>query len=314
MGACSINPPIAISEYSALRNDAVSLAVPFYPQTENHCGPAALATVISAAGSDVTPDQLSPQVYLPQREGSLQIELIAATRTFNLIPFVLPPEVPALLAEVETGRPVLLLQNLGTRSVPLWHYSVLIGYDKQRNSVQVHSGEQQGLWLPAPEFLRSWDWGGRWAMLALPPGQLPVAVADRAVSPTMRAIADFEAVAGAKAATPAWLSAAERWPDEPAPKLALGNYAYQQGRHEEALSWYRRGLLSSPGNPGLTNNLASLLGKLGCPRVGEAIMAPLAQKLEAGSPWAPVIKSTLEELAARPGKDAASCRELVHLR
>ena len=32
---------------------------PFYPQTEYHCGPAALATVLRFRGADVTPEALA---------------------------------------------------------------------------------------------------------------------------------------------------------------------------------------------------------------------------------------------------------------
>ena len=35
--------------------------VPFYPQKEYQCGPAALATALAASGVEVTPDELVPQ-------------------------------------------------------------------------------------------------------------------------------------------------------------------------------------------------------------------------------------------------------------
>ncbi|MET0987939.1 MAG: hypothetical protein ABW034_21275, partial [Steroidobacteraceae bacterium] len=60
--------------------------VPFFPQAEYQCGPAALATVLEAAGVATTPDALVPIVYLPARKGTLQTELVAATRRFDRIP------------------------------------------------------------------------------------------------------------------------------------------------------------------------------------------------------------------------------------
>jgi hypothetical protein len=59
--------------------------VPFFPQTEYQCGPAALATVLAASGAKVTPDELVPQVYLPERKGSLQVEMLAAARRHGLV-------------------------------------------------------------------------------------------------------------------------------------------------------------------------------------------------------------------------------------
>src|SRR5262249_33165121 len=40
--------------------------VPFFPQSDYQCGPAALATVMVAAGVKVTPEELVPEVYLPE--------------------------------------------------------------------------------------------------------------------------------------------------------------------------------------------------------------------------------------------------------
>ena len=34
-------------------------------------------------------------------------------------------------------------------------------------------GTDRGLAMGAPKFMRTWDWGGRWAMVALRPGELP---------------------------------------------------------------------------------------------------------------------------------------------
>ena len=59
--------------------------VPFFPQTEYQCGPAALATALAAAGVKVTPEDLVSQVYLPERKGSLQIEMLAAARRHGLV-------------------------------------------------------------------------------------------------------------------------------------------------------------------------------------------------------------------------------------
>lgn len=82
--------------------------VPFFPQDEFQCGPAALATVLVDSGVAVTPDELTDKVYLPEREGSLQLELIAASRRYERLPYVLDGTLAAILAELAAGRPVLV--------------------------------------------------------------------------------------------------------------------------------------------------------------------------------------------------------------
>lgn len=303
-GGCAVNPPLDLSEAGQTASAAILLDVPFHPQEENQCGPAALATVLAAAGVGTTPERLSPGLYLPAREGSLQIELQGATRREGRIPYLLDPEPRSLLAELEAGRPVLVLQNLRTPGFPAWHYAVLIGFDVARNELRLNSGPQAAMAMAAPRFLRTWDWGGRWAMVALRPGELP-SVPNPARY--LAAVADFEAVAGSEAALPAWQIAAQRWPEDPGPALALGNAAHGRGDLAEATRHFRAGLELDPAHPVLANNLASVLGEAGCPRSGEAVLRLVAGTLDEDSAWRPALQETLAELAARTGGDPAYC-------
>jgi hypothetical protein len=80
-------------------------AVPFFPQTEYQCGPAALATVLRHAGADVDAEALVREVYAPALRGSLQPELLGATRRHGFIPYVIEPDAGALVAELAARRP-----------------------------------------------------------------------------------------------------------------------------------------------------------------------------------------------------------------
>jgi hypothetical protein len=316
LSGCAINPALELSEVPGNAPEAVVLQAPFFPQAENQCGPAALATVLVASGVDIGPEQLAPQVFLPTREGSLQLELVAATRRTGRVAFLPGPRVEFLLAELAAGRPVLVLQNLGTRSIPVWHYAVLVGYDRSRNAFQLNSGEDRGRWMPAPKLLRTWDWGGRWALVPLPPGDLPArtgypAESSSEVDRFLQSVADFEAIAGAAAALPSWQAAARQWPDRPGPALALGNHAYHEARLPEAARWYARGLENDPFNPALANNLATVLGEAGCARQGEAVLLPVARQVDPESVWAAAVAATLEELAVQRGADPAFCEDLA---
>ncbi len=91
------------------------------------------------SGVSTNPDQLTPIVYTPSIKGSLQPAMIAATRRQARLAYVIssPQE---MLQEVAAGHPVIVLQNLGLSWAPVWHYSVVIGYDLDTNSVLLHSG------------------------------------------------------------------------------------------------------------------------------------------------------------------------------
>ena len=84
---------------------------PFFPQEEYQCGPAALATLLSSSGRSVRPEELVARVYVPGKRGSFQSELLAATRSYERMPYVIPPELPALLAELADGRIVLVFSK-----------------------------------------------------------------------------------------------------------------------------------------------------------------------------------------------------------
>ena len=308
LGACSINPPLDLSEIAAGGTPPVASSIPFYPQTEFQCGPAALAAVLAAAGVQTSPDILSPQIYLPQRQGSLQVELLAAARRAGRIPYVIEDDPQLLIAQIEAGRPVLVLQNLLTRHFPNWHYAVLVGFDPSRNRVTLNSGTRQGVEMKAAKFLRTWDWGGRWAMVTLRPGELPAMPQAQAYA---EAVADFEAVAGLTAAVPAWQAAVRRWPLDSHPHLALGNQAYARGDLAGSVTHYRRGLALDSENPALRNNLASVLGELGCARIGEAVLGAAADGPANDAHWQSLIAETRSELTARQGQDPDSCAALV---
>ena len=304
LSACSLNPQLDLAVTLPGAAPVRLETVPFYPQLDYQCGPAALAGVLGAVGATTDPAALVPQVYLPGRQGSLQAELLAAVRRAGLIPYLTEREPAALFAELQAGRPVLIFQNLATPDFPAWHYSVLTGFDIAANRVYLNTGDKRGLAVAAPEFLRTWDWGGRWAMVVLSPGQMPARVD---LPRYTEALITFEAVAGPEAAGPAWRAAMERWPQAPGPYLALGNRAYLAGDLQIAADYYGRGLRRNGSDPALGNNLASVLGELGCAGAGIALLEPIHAALPADSNWRPVTAATLAELAAMEPGDSARC-------
>lgn len=305
---CSLNPALRVSEALPGEDALVLDEVPFYPQTQYHCGPAALAGILGASGVTVSPQALAPQVYLPGRHGSLQLELVAATRRAGRIPYVVEETPEALFDELRAGRPVLVLQNLLVRSVPKWHYAVVVGVDPARNRIVLNSGTRKGLRVAAPKFLRTWDWAGRWGLLALRPGELP----ERAEPARyLASVADFEAVAGAAAATPAYQAALRRWPQDPRTHLALGNQAYAAGDRIPAARHYREGLRLAPADPVLGNNYATVLGELGCRRQAREALQVARTAVAADSPWNQTLAQTLRELdGAAPQPRPELCAQL----
>lgn len=308
---CSVMPRADLELAASGPEPVVLESVPFYPQTEYQCGPAALAGLLGSSGVTTSPEALSPQVFLPERQGSLQVELMAATRRAGRIPYPLPGELEALANELQSNRPVLVLQNLRTRSFPVWHYAVLVGMDPGANRVYLNSGTAEQKSMRARTFMRTWNWAERWAMVALKPGELPATPEPLTY---YQAAASFASVANASDAEQAWQAAAARWPDDHRPEVALGNLAFGQDDFENAVRHYTRGLKLNPDNAVLENNLAEATAAAGCPAAAEQRLARFLEQLEPASPWKGQLQETLAELQARPTRtpaDNKTCQNLA---
>lgn len=236
--------------------------VPFFPQEAFQCGPAALAGVLNWSGVTTTPDDLSPYLYIPEREGTLQPELLAQSRRLGRIPYVIPPHPDALRAELAERHPVLVLQNNGVSWLPVWHYAVVVGVegDAGNERVVLRSGDMQRYPLDADTFLHTWRRSNYWGVVVLPPERLPASVGPDGV---LRSIDDFARTAGFDAVVTALDAAAERWPTDAGILFALGNHLYAGGDIAGAERIYLQALEHNPDAAMLRNNLAWLLAEQG---------------------------------------------------
>jgi len=265
---CAHRAELIAPVLSATTQPVVELVdTPFFPQRDFQCGPAALATVLVASGVNVTADELVGRVYLPGRKGSLQAELQAASRSFDRLPYPLPPNLPALLSEIAAQHPVLVLQNLGFESMPMWHYAVVVGFDAGSDRLILRSGTEQRAQMSARKFMASWERAGHWAIVVLEPQALP-ASAER--SRYLEAAAGLEAAHRYDAAARAYGAALQRWPDDTTALLGIGNVNYARGDLGNAESVYRTVLDIDPGHVIARNNLAQTLLDQGNPHAALA--------------------------------------------
>lgn len=259
LSACSTTPPRLSATNSTL--PALELnATPFFPQEIYQCGPAALATVLQTAGvATATPESLAPQVYLPARRGSLQLELLAATRRAGRAPFVMTPTAAALYSEISAGHPVLVLQNLGLSWWPKWHYAVVIGIDPSAQTVTLRSGTDPRRLTDLTVFERTWKRSGHWALVVTPPGTLP---ATAQAATTLETLAGLERVSPT-AALPYYETATQRWPEHALLALGLGNTRYALGDVAGASVAFETATRHAPHNAAAWNNYAHVLRELG---------------------------------------------------
>lgn len=248
--------------------------VPFYPQERYQCGPAALAMMLNTQGFQTDPDALKDRVYLPERHGTLQVELVSAARDYNLVVYPLARNVAAIIKEVAAGHPVLVMQNLRFDWWPQWHYAVVIGFDPKSRSLILNTDTRQANEQPLTVFMNTWKRADQWAVVMLPPDEMP---ATAEPLPYLRAAHDLESTGHLKAAYTAYQQAAQAWPDQPAALFGLGNVAYQQGNWRTASSHFQALVNQFPQQASGWNNLAYSLLRQGCGDAAKAAAACAAR-------------------------------------
>ena len=274
---------------------------PFYPQKEYQCGPAALATLLQFQGVTTTPEELSNQIYIPGRKGSLQIEITAAARRHDMLPYKLEPQLLDLFTEIAAGNPVLVLQNLSFNWYPRWHYAVVIGYDTDRHEIILRSGTTRR-WITSFEvFERTWQRADFWALVVVPVGEIPKTATPMNYLKTAHA---FEEIGRPGLAFKAYQSASRQWPDVAETWMTLGNMAFQNHDWPEAIRAFGTASSLQPESLVSWNNLAYALHAYGC---GDAVQRALQCGLNM-SPADKNLQDSWQALVTSPvRRDHAEC-------
>ncbi len=247
--------------------------VPFVPQDAYQCGPAALATMLGWSGLSTGAGALVDEVWLPQRRGSLAMELAAAARQRNRLVYpVASPE--ELLAAIDAGQPVLVMQNLALEWLPRWHFSVVTGYRDGGRHMVLNSDTREGMTLHWNRFVRTWARAGFQGWLMLPPGELPARTEPLEL---VQALETLRGTAGAAAATPFWEAAAERHAEDYLVRFGQGNHLWEQENRQAAVSAFRAATRARPGAWPAWHNLVLALHESGCP---ELALKTLREALE----------------------------------
>jgi len=266
---------------------------PFFAQEKYQCGPAALAMLLGASGIDVHPEDLVSAAYLPGRRGSLQVEMAAAVRRMGRIPYPVRPDLSGLTSEIRSGRPVLVLQNLGLKRWPAYHYAVVIGVHPPDRMV-LRSGTRKRVEMTAARFNSTWQRAGSWGLIALFPGELPE---NPDPVTYLSAVAAFESAGNQAAAESAFQAALEVWPDHPAVRFALANTFLGNHKHAAAIQLYQSILAADPDHVAAANNLAEALAQSGhLEEARRVIHAALTTAKKINSPLVTHIAQTRREI------------------
>ncbi|WP_333607080.1 PA2778 family cysteine peptidase [Arsukibacterium sp.] len=243
--------------------------VPFYPQQAFFCGPTTLSEVAGFYGLQASPDDIAPATFIPGLEGTLQIEMTAATRQLGLVAYEQRGTMSQLLSLVADNIPVIVLQNNSINWLPQWHYAVVVGYDLAAKEVILHTGVTEAHRLNFSTFERTWQRGNYWLLAMLPPDKSSEHL-DAFIY--TKACQDLINTQQAEAGVTALITATRQWPEYWRPYFLLGNH-YFSSQPLMAAHWFEQGLAVARQQVPYLNNYAMLLSGLSCHSKAAELMA-----------------------------------------
>jgi len=294
LAGCSLLPTVPQELQNTVQTQAaIELKdVPFFAQQEFFCGPSTLAMVLNHSGEKTTPEALAELVYLPGRQGTLQLEMLAAPRRLGYLSYQIAPKLPALFDALNAGAPVVVLLNLSLPMAPMWHYAVVVGYEPESKNLILRSGTTERDLIPMATFLKLWERSGNWGFTVVRPADVPPSYV--AAQNYLNSTVALERSNPEKAGL-AYQQGARTWPQEPWFHFGLGNLAFNAGNYVEAEQSYRKAVGVYPDLADAWNNLAEALIKLD--RKSEARVA-INKAIALGGNRVAVYKETAQKIQA----------------
>jgi len=142
--------------------------VPFFRQTEQDCGPAALAGVLAFHGKPADLKTITASIYLPKLRGTLPMDLERYAKGSGLTTTSPDGTADALRSAVRKNIPVICLLDLGFGPYRQPHYVTVIGFDDGNGLFILHDGTTPNETMDYEAFDKKWARAGRWMIVIQP--------------------------------------------------------------------------------------------------------------------------------------------------
>jgi len=144
------------------------IRVPFFPDDEQLCGPAAMASVFNYYGADIGLDAISQNLYDEKLGGSLPVDLLIYAKENGFTAKYYEGGLEDLKASLAAGRPLILFLNMGLPGYPVGHYIVAVGYNDRYSTVIAHSGLRKEMLIGYRRLEAAWSMTGHSTLLLTP--------------------------------------------------------------------------------------------------------------------------------------------------
>src|SRR5262245_48629909 len=107
----------------------IRLEVPFYADQTNQCGPATLAGILAFWGKQTSPGDLRQEMFIDKLGGTLPMDMLVTAQHHGLQAQMVKGDLETLRTELQSGRPVLAMLDVGFSVAHLDHYVIVTGFD-----------------------------------------------------------------------------------------------------------------------------------------------------------------------------------------
>lgn len=225
--------------------------VPFILQDEAYCGPATLAMLLNYRGETYNQDELSELTFIEKANGTYQSSMKSAVRKKGYM-LVEVDSIENMIKEIHIDNPVVVFQNLGFDWYPLWHYSLVVGYDLNKDQLTIHSGKNKFERIEVSKFMKSWERGGKWGFTAIIPGEESATASELQL---MKSASILEKLGYIPLARRAYEQIANKYPDSFMAYVGLGNLSLRDKQLVLSKEYYEKARTIAPSNPVIHNNL-----------------------------------------------------------
>ncbi len=137
--------------------------VPFFPQEQYQCGPAAMASVLNYRGLAITPEEIAREIYSKSARGTLNFDMIFFAQKKGLQARQYSGSLEDLKKNIDQFNPLIVLVDYGFLAYRKDHFMVVVGYDS--GHVMVHSGKDRFKPVPNEDFIGPWKKTKFWTLL-----------------------------------------------------------------------------------------------------------------------------------------------------